>query len=315
MSAFFPYAPTQGKVGCIESRSFGDLTADKRKSSAASNGHRSSAFLAQRRSPVLLSYALRKTAPTLEQLADRNMDTSQMIAREFENLPLEARRGPTSAFDMNMSLLSNTALSYPIAYGPANIAYTTGPGSAASMASYGSILPPQTLYLPSSYAINQNISQVRHIPGASIQFSSGSLVKAETKPSEDETYMYYDVSLPPAHGPKNPGEVNFGTDVDTLMRAIQVKSESRRRGPRISEIHEPSERRLSDGPEPDIARDAYNESGPGFPRSRKKYQCSVPSCSKVFFQKTHLEIHVRAHTGAKPFVSDPGALYYRISSY
>jgi uncharacterized Zn-finger protein len=29
----------------------------------------------------------------------------------------------------------------------------------------------------------------------------------------------------------------------------------------------------------------------------------MPGCSKSFYQKTHLEIHVRAHTGAKPFVS------------
>lgn len=228
-----------------------------------------------------------------------------MIAREFENHALEARRGPPSAFDMNMSLLSNSALSYPISYGPSNISYTTGPGPGASMASYGSIMPPQTLYLPSSYAINQNISQIRHIPGSTIQLGNGPLVKAESKPLEDEAYMYYDMTLPPSHGPKNPGEVNFGTDVDTLMRAIQVKSDSRRRGPRISEIHESSDRRPSDGPDSDVARENYSESGPGFPRSRKKYQCSVPTCSKVFFQKTHLEIHVRAHTGAKPFVSAP----------
>lgn len=231
-----------------------------------------------------------------------------MIAREFENHALEARRGPAAAFDMNMSLLSNSALSYPIPYGPSNIGYTTGPGPGASMASYGSIMPPQTLYLP-SYAINQNISQIRHIPGSTIQLSNGPLVKAETKPLEEEAYMYYDMTLPPSHGPKNPGEVNFGTDVDTLMRAIQVKSDSRRRGPRISEIHEGSDRRPGDAMDADVTRDAFSDSAPGYPRSRKKYQCSVPSCSKVFFQKTHLEIHVRAHTGAKPFVSDSGFHY------
>jgi hypothetical protein len=232
------------------------------------------------------------------------MDTSQMLAREFENHALETRRGPASAFDMNMSLLSSSALSYPMSYGSSNIGYTTGPGSAASMASYGAIMPPQSLYLPSSYAMNQNISQVRHVPGSTVQLNHGSLVKAESKPLEDQAYMYYGMALPPSHGPKNPGEANFGTDVDTLMRAIQVKSDSRRRGPRISEVHEPNERRMSDGPDSDIAREGYSESGQGFPRSRKRYQCSVPSCCKVFFQKTHLEIHVRAHTGAKPFVSD-----------
>jgi uncharacterized Zn-finger protein len=38
-------------------------------------------------------------------------------------------------------------------------------------------------------------------------------------------------------------------------------------------------------------------------KTRKRYQCSMPGCHKSFFQKTHLEIHTRAHTGVKPFVS------------
>jgi hypothetical protein len=37
-------------------------------------------------------------------------------------------------------------------------------------------------------------------------------------------------------------------------------------------------------------------------KPRKRYQCNMPGCNKSFYQKTHLEIHVRAHTGAKPFV-------------
>jgi uncharacterized Zn-finger protein len=40
-------------------------------------------------------------------------------------------------------------------------------------------------------------------------------------------------------------------------------------------------------------------------KPRKRYQCNMPDCSKSFYQKTHLEIHIRAHTGAKPFVSLP----------
>jgi uncharacterized Zn-finger protein len=39
------------------------------------------------------------------------------------------------------------------------------------------------------------------------------------------------------------------------------------------------------------------------PKPRKRYQCHMPDCNKSFYQKTHLEIHIRAHTGAKPFVS------------
>lgn len=35
----------------------------------------------------------------------------------------------------------------------------------------------------------------------------------------------------------------------------------------------------------------------------RKYKCTLPNCGKSFAQKTHLDIHIRAHTGVKPFVS------------
>lgn len=224
-----------------------------------------------------------------------------MLAREFENHSIENRRGQAPAFDMNMAF-ANPALAYPMSYGAANLGYHPGPGGAAPMNPYGAIMPPQSLYLPSSYTMNQNVSQVRQIPGGAGELHSAHLAKPESKNIDDEAYMFYDMSMQAAQTPRSVGDVNFGTDVDTLMRAIQIKSENRRRGATVSEAPEGSDRSLSNGPDSDIARD-YNEPNQGFPRSRKKYQCNMPSCSKVFFQKTHLEIHIRAHTGAKPFVS------------
>lgn len=42
-------------------------------------------------------------------------------------------------------------------------------------------------------------------------------------------------------------------------------------------------------------------------KQKKRYECNVPGCYKAFYQKTHLEIHSRAHTGDKPFTcSEPG---------
>lgn len=35
---------------------------------------------------------------------------------------------------------------------------------------------------------------------------------------------------------------------------------------------------------------------------KKRYSCNLPNCGKSFYQKTHLEIHIRAHTGVKPYV-------------
>jgi hypothetical protein len=40
----------------------------------------------------------------------------------------------------------------------------------------------------------------------------------------------------------------------------------------------------------------------GGTKGKKRYECDVPGCNKSFFQKTHLDIHSRAHTGDKPFV-------------
>ncbi|KAF9631254.1 Zinc finger C2H2-type protein [Lasiodiplodia theobromae] len=74
--------------------------------------------------------------------------------------------------------------------------------------------------------------------------------------------------------------VNFNTDVDTLMRAIQAKQKT-------------PEERL---PAPKEPPKKSSEKG------KKRYECDMPGCNKSFYQKTHLDIHRRAHTGFKPFV-------------
>jgi hypothetical protein len=75
--------------------------------------------------------------------------------------------------------------------------------------------------------------------------------------------------------------VVFSTEIDTLMRAIQSKT------------NEPENKQAEKSKPSDTL--AAN-------RPRKKYLCNVPGCGKAFYQKTHLEIHTRAHTGIKPFL-------------
>lgn len=72
----------------------------------------------------------------------------------------------------------------------------------------------------------------------------------------------------------------FSTDIDTLMRAIQAKQPA----------------------EPQRSTERTVAASPSSSKARKRYQCALPDCGKTFFQKTHLEIHTRAHTGIKPFV-------------
>ena len=101
----------------------------------------------------------------------------------------------------------------------------------------------------------------------------------------------------------------FATDVDTLMRMIQAKGgseekeeEKQQQQQQVALPQEASTNNIDTG-SPTQSRPSKAEGQPRSGRSRKKYQCSMPNCNKYFYQKTHLEIHTRAHTGIKPFVS------------
>lgn len=119
-------------------------------------------------------------------------------------------------------------------------------------------------------------------------------------------------------------EVSFSTNVDTLMRAIQAKVETND----IVKVAEDKIRaETSSHPSPevgystlatrlpqehDLTADEEQVGSPestGSDRSKKsrtsckRYTCDFPDCNKSFSQKTHLDIHRRAHTGDKPYVS------------
>lgn len=84
----------------------------------------------------------------------------------------------------------------------------------------------------------------------------------------------------------------FSTDIDTLMQVIQSQTGS-------------SEHRSKEIPRP---QDVSNTSRP-----RKRYYCEIPNCGKSFHQKTHLDIHTRAHTGVKPFLCKEPSCGHRFS--
>lgn len=73
-------------------------------------------------------------------------------------------------------------------------------------------------------------------------------------------------------------------------------------GPPTTGLTEPSALISDASTEPVISRVKGDEPANEL-RSRKKYECTLPGCQKTFTQKTHLDIHMRAHTGIKPFVS------------
>ncbi|KAL4801724.1 C2H2 transcription factor [Aspergillus unguis] len=103
-------------------------------------------------------------------------------------------------------------------------------------------------------------------------------------------------------------DVEFSTNVDVLMKAIQAKGPSQ---PATSLQSLPPLQQLTHGgnsayPQaymspntrpPVMVEEPQSRSG-----KKRKYVCELPHCGKSFAQKTHLDIHTRAHTGDKPFV-------------
>ena len=127
--------------------------------------------------------------------------------------------------------------------------------------------------------------------------------------------------------PNGATDINFGTEVDTLMKAIQAKSQTvppqtsspvdQSRPVVGSSFTPPYVQTASQGgmqtgeeskfklTEEDVQDEASSPKG-----GKKRYQCTIEHCSKSFYQKTHLDIHIRAHTGDKPYVSFPSLYLY-----
>lgn len=140
-----------------------------------------------------------------------------------------------------------------------------------------------------THDLTQTAPIITNIPRHSISSLHRSpSVKSEPSPIEPSRISF---NASPVQKPKttasgeqtdSPGGIAFSTDVDCLMKAIQQKSNPT---PAVAAAPAP--------PPPEIK----------VVKARKRYQCSMPNCNKSFYQKTHLEIHTRAHTGVKPFVS------------
>lgn len=108
------------------------------------------------------------------------------------------------------------------------------------------------------------------------------------------------------------GDVNFGTEVDTLMKAIQAKSTNQ---PQPSATQQtlsvvgtpPTQNQLAEvcrtgnSNYSKLTLSCMQTESNNTKTGKKRYQCTIEGCTKSFYQKTHLDIHERAHTGVKPY--------------
>lgn len=231
-----------------------------------------------------------------------NMHSSSMIpqydtSRAATSAPVSRSFQPTSTqMDMSMPLYSSNGLATTVPYQPGQFAYdatSVNPYTMQQPSYYQSSIPHPVSYPPST-----DVQQLPTVRDSRNLFNP--LVKAESTSPLQSNPIYGETSYPSDAKRSNsvPTEgtsVHFSTDVDTLMKAIQAKQTT------PSEPAEPKVRTQHCLKIYCLIRKQEDTTKPS-QKPRKRYQCTVPNCNKSFYQKTHLEIHIRAHTGAKPFV-------------
>ena len=140
----------------------------------------------------------------------------------------------------------------------------------------------QSVYTTAPTELRSAIPHVQEARNAvpSINRSPSVKVEAQSPVQQNRTFSDGDEA---SKGQANStlGGASFSTDVDCLMKEIQAKQKK----PQLEEPRAHISQPTADGGK----------------KAVKRYQCSIPGCNKRFYQKTHLEIHTRAHTGVKPF--------------
>ncbi len=200
------------------------------------------------------------------------------------------------AFDLASSLCPQSVFTYSAAYDPLALGYDFGLGFAGSDADCASNVTPQQVF-------GQQITYSAALQPALHDFDieASPSIKLEVDGQDLQIESGHDrVGGENQHPPADRSNV-VGTDVDTLMKTIQTKTS---RSPhRVQTVPlECLERRSASSDLDSSSTEISTRKGAP---ARRRYPCTIPLCAKVFTQKTHLEIHTRAHTGYKPYVWAP----------
>ncbi|KAF2143046.1 uncharacterized protein K452DRAFT_331687 [Aplosporella prunicola CBS 121167] len=214
--------------------------------------------------------------------SSRVMPSSQ--AQQYHSQPYDSQVpyfqtcGPPSSMSHSYST--------SFAYDPVeSTAYTVQPSFSMS---YPPASAPAPSYLGSS-VLQSGLPTYPHI-------GRSPPVKTETHSPVEAYQQFSELRLGDDYRVASSGESDngagtaFHTDIDTLMKAIQAKQENVRRQP------PPAASTLT------ISKTEVTPVTKPGDKLKKRYRCNHPDCNKSFYQKTHLDIHRRAHTGYKPFV-------------
>ena len=268
----------------------------------------------------------------------QTMDVSGMMHYHVGISPVSAAsttRGiMTPHVEMGMSSYQPAGMGNVMSFAPNGYGY----GPAATMPHYqqmssgyhgGYVTPNPPRALSTVNVLPPDMSNVRE---ARNSYPQGGGRPSMGKVDERSTYQpppvpYEPSEPPPAPEPKMESPVplatepSFSTTVDTLMKEIQAKTKktpSRSSSTAVEPNVASSAPKNPYGQEypqgystspnthvPAVPSREPQESPSPSPKSKKRYECDIAGCGKDFSQKTHLEIHMRAHTGVKPFVSHP----------
>ncbi|KAE8348745.1 hypothetical protein BDV28DRAFT_79160 [Aspergillus coremiiformis] len=256
------------------------------------------------------------------------METAEPVSYEFPGHAIGAvapRRMMTSNIGHNFPFYTNPAASFPLPFQQSpSAAYGFGhalnhhhhnhhqPSYPQFFVANHQPLNSQPMRLSSEPPPIQSIPDIRPAKNAVSRVSRDPLIK--TDPSSNTQQI--SIGQSSTHGAStqrkspNANEVEFTTEVDILMKAIQSRGTAQpstlQSLPPLQQlthggnngysqtysIHSSSNNRCAV-----VAEEPQSRSG-----KKRKYVCTLPHCGKSFAQKTHLDIHTRAHTGDKPFV-------------
>lgn len=246
--------------------------------------------------PGFMSYESRNTTTTVP--AQRPINSQYVVAPAYSAAPMTSVAAPQyQAQNTYTTTTYGTAYQSPPPSTPMSSPFRSGHTvrhHSISTASEAEVDPVRSICRRKSSQISRGRL---HSPARSDSIASVARSVVSNPTANSKTITFNETV-----NPKD--RVNFETDVDELMKAIQTRAEEQEEavGQTLTPAHTPKADGSLDGNSPAHAQQTCSASVPES-KPKKKWVCDGPNCNKRFVQKTHLDIHRRTHSGLRPYVS------------